>query len=230
MQPQLPDDLLTQLANDGIRLANVEKSLTNDAIQVGTAIMWPGATTYLPFNYKFADGSAIDRIGFAAVFQNFGTTFGVGDGSNTFNLPNYTSFVLPVAPASPTWTALPYASGYSDFAGFQAGQYSKDTQGFVHLRGLFKFTPTGSYSAGGTVATLPAGFRPAATEVFPAMGSISSGAYQIYRVAIDSTGVITWAIAQSNWTGDFFSLAGITFDSGVLPVTSTPIPIAIKVL
>ena len=41
--------------------------------------------------YLVCDGSAISRAGYPALFAALGTTFGAGDGSTTFNLPNMTS-------------------------------------------------------------------------------------------------------------------------------------------
>ncbi len=42
-------------------------------------------------DYIVCDGSAISRAGYPALFSAVGTTFGAGDGSTTFNLPNLTS-------------------------------------------------------------------------------------------------------------------------------------------
>src|SRR5258708_8105207 len=39
-------------------------------------------------SFKFADGSALSRTTYAALFAIIGTTFGAGDGSTTFNLPD----------------------------------------------------------------------------------------------------------------------------------------------
>lgn len=90
MQPQLPPDLLRILNKSDDRLGIAEKALTNDAVPVGAEFDWPAAfTANLPWNYKVADGSAIDRIAFASYFAIVGTTFGVGDGINSFNIPNY---------------------------------------------------------------------------------------------------------------------------------------------
>lgn len=44
--------------------------------------------TIAPENYMFADGSAISRTEYSELFALFGTTYGVGDGSTTFNLPD----------------------------------------------------------------------------------------------------------------------------------------------
>lgn len=55
----------------------------------GTIQMWPTASA--PSGYLLCNGSAISRTTYAALFAVVGTTFGVGDGSTTFNLPNYTN-------------------------------------------------------------------------------------------------------------------------------------------
>ena len=54
----------------------------------GSILMWP--TSSPPAGYVVCDGSELDRSSFSALFSIIGTTFGLGDGSTTFNLPNYT--------------------------------------------------------------------------------------------------------------------------------------------
>jgi microcystin-dependent protein len=49
------------------------------------------AMTTAPSGYLKADGSAVSRTTYATLFAILGTTFGVGDNSTTFNLPNYTN-------------------------------------------------------------------------------------------------------------------------------------------
>lgn len=44
----------------------------------------------VPTGYLTCDGSAVSRAGYADLFAAIGTTFGVGDGSTTFNLPTLT--------------------------------------------------------------------------------------------------------------------------------------------
>jgi len=51
------------------------------------SIIASGASS-APQGTLLADGSAISRTTYAALFAKIGTTFGVGDGSTTFNLPN----------------------------------------------------------------------------------------------------------------------------------------------
>ena len=54
---------------------------------VGTMLDWPTTSSY-PTGYLRADGSAVSRTSYADLFSLIGTTYGVGDNSTTFNLPN----------------------------------------------------------------------------------------------------------------------------------------------
>lgn len=51
-------------------------------------IIMPFAGTVAPQGYLLCDGSAVDRTTYATLFGVIGTTFGAGDGSTTFNLPD----------------------------------------------------------------------------------------------------------------------------------------------
>ncbi len=53
---------------------------------VGTYI--EGAWTSAPNGYLLADGSAVSRTTYSALFAVIGTTYGAGNGSTTFNLPD----------------------------------------------------------------------------------------------------------------------------------------------
>lgn len=53
---------------------------------VGSIIAYAGLTA--PDGYLMCDGSAVSRDDYAELFAVIGTTYGSGDGSTTFNLPN----------------------------------------------------------------------------------------------------------------------------------------------
>ena len=63
--------------------------VTQNAVLTGTINMWPTASA--PSGYLACDGTAVSRTTYASLFAVVSTTFGTGDGSTTFNLPNYTS-------------------------------------------------------------------------------------------------------------------------------------------
>jgi hypothetical protein len=62
---------------------------TFNIFPTGSIAMWPTATA--PSGFLLCDGSAVSRTTYANLFALFGTTFGTGDGSTTFNLPNFIS-------------------------------------------------------------------------------------------------------------------------------------------
>lgn len=63
--------------------------VTQNAVLTGALLMW--ATNTAPSGYLLCDGAAISRTTYAALYAVIGTTFGSGDGSTTFNVPNYTN-------------------------------------------------------------------------------------------------------------------------------------------
>ena len=65
-------------------MANLQ-DITNRS-EVGTIKPWPKAAA--PNGYVLCDGSAISRTDFADLFAVIGTTYGVGNGSTTFNVPD----------------------------------------------------------------------------------------------------------------------------------------------
>ena len=54
-------------------------------------ILYAGAD--VPEGWLTCDGSAVSRSTYATLFAVIGTTYGAGDGSTTFNLPNVPHFV-----------------------------------------------------------------------------------------------------------------------------------------
>lgn len=56
------------------------------ASPVGSVVGW--VTDTAPVGWLICDGSAISRVDYAALYQVLSTTYGVGDGSTTFNLPD----------------------------------------------------------------------------------------------------------------------------------------------
>jgi len=52
-------------------------------------IAWFAGLTVAPIGYVEANGAALSRIAYARLFSVIGTTFGAGDGSTTFNVPDF---------------------------------------------------------------------------------------------------------------------------------------------
>lgn len=80
-----------------------------DSTPVGTYI--EGAWTTAPSGYLLADGSAVSRTTYANLFAVIGTTYGAGDGSTTFNLPDTTGRVTVARTTSSNATFLDPSGG-----------------------------------------------------------------------------------------------------------------------
>ncbi len=80
--------LITMFLSINWRYSKVEAvSLEEDLVPTGMIITFADATT--PANYLICDGRAVSRTTYADLFQVIGTTYGSGDGSTTFNLPDF---------------------------------------------------------------------------------------------------------------------------------------------
>ena len=59
----------------------------DNSVPTGSLMMW--TTVSPPTGFLLCNGSAVSRTTYAALFAILGSTFGSGDGVNTFNLPDY---------------------------------------------------------------------------------------------------------------------------------------------
>ncbi len=90
---QQVDVARNQFDSKGIELAlqsmgqNLQNFYSTGTInEIGAIVAYAGAIP--PTGWLIADGSAVSRTTFSALFAVIGTTYGVGDGSTTFNLPD----------------------------------------------------------------------------------------------------------------------------------------------
>lgn len=104
-----------------------------------------------PLNTVVASGQALSRTEYATLFERIGTLYGVGDGSTTFNLPDYRGVFL----------RAPVGRNTIQPSGYTGGSYGDD--GFVsHRHGYFPAYYLASpsrrcdYTPIGTTTTTPA--------------------------------------------------------------------------
>ncbi len=55
---------------------------------IPTATIVPWSSSSVPSGFLECDGAAVSRTTYSALFAIVGTTYGAGDGSSTFNVPN----------------------------------------------------------------------------------------------------------------------------------------------
>jgi microcystin-dependent protein len=76
----------SKLLNGSVASAKFETAVAQALVPAG-AVM-PFAMNTAPSGWLAANGSAVNRTTYAALFAAVGTVHGVGDGSTTFNLPD----------------------------------------------------------------------------------------------------------------------------------------------
>jgi microcystin-dependent protein len=81
-------------------------------LSAGTVVLWTTASA--PTGWLLCDGTAVSRVTYATLYATIGTTFGVGDNSTTFNVPDLRQrFALGVA-ASGTGSSVGATGGTID--------------------------------------------------------------------------------------------------------------------
>ena len=64
-----------------------DAATVSQGVPIGTVLDFAGSTA--PEGYLLCFGQAISRSAYASLFSVIGTTYGAGDGSTTFNLPDF---------------------------------------------------------------------------------------------------------------------------------------------
>lgn len=95
--------------------------IASDSNPIGSVIAFAGNNA--PVGYLMCDGSAVSRETYADLFAVIGTTYGSGDGSTTFNLPNYPDtkdYIVEegIVGGSNNWKYRKWASGLAELWGY----------------------------------------------------------------------------------------------------------------
>lgn len=112
----------------------------------------------------------------------------------------------------PVWHTMTLENGWVayDTVTYGTPAYAIDDQGFVHFRGAIK----GDSAHSGTLASLPAGFRPAESrDWLPVASNTGKSDPQSAALIVENTGDVL-ALAGAGANLDFVSLAGVTFPAG----------------
>lgn len=73
-------------ANVNSNFDTIDTAVTARSVPSGSIVMT--ARTTAATGYLLCDGSAVSRVTYAALFTAISTTYGVGDGATTFNIPD----------------------------------------------------------------------------------------------------------------------------------------------
>ena len=163
------------------------------AAPIGSVIDFAGSSA--PSQWYFCNGQAISRTTYSALFAVIGTTYGVGDGATTFNLPDLRCTVTAGVDAmggSSTRGLL--TSTYFGTAPTTIGNNGGEQDITLTVPNLPAYTPTGSITNGAITVS---------TTFLGSNGSTQESAPQPGNVLLVDAGVIpiTASQAASTFTG-----------------------------
>ena len=145
-----------ELRYDGKRLLNTDDLA--DMIPSGTVLYFAGQSA--PAGWLKANGAAVSRTAYAALFAAIGTTYGAGDGRSTFNLPDLRGeFIRGWDDGRGVDTGRVFGSAQGDAIRNITGQFVSDdyNRSLVNeILGVFTMTKRNSslsYDAASTVTT-----------------------------------------------------------------------------
>ena len=124
------DNLVAGNVGEVYTKAQVDTMIANAvALAEPVGSIKPFAGTTVPDGYLLCDGSAISRTTYAALFAVIGTAYGTGDGSTTFNLPNFTDNKVPLGVGGSANIGRYNAGEVPNITGWAALQNNKGTGG-----------------------------------------------------------------------------------------------------
>lgn len=139
------------------------------SVPTGALLSFAGTTA--PAQFLMCDGSAVSRTTYADLFAIIGTTYGAGNGTTTFNLPNPNGRVIAGKASSGTFATLGSTGGYEthtltsgempvhahsidhDHAAFTSGDDSPDHSHSTALTYGATHNSNGGYAVGAAVTT-----------------------------------------------------------------------------
>jgi microcystin-dependent protein len=121
---------------------------------LNTGLIIPWSTTTAPSGFLECDGAAVSRSTYAALFAVVGTTYGVGNGTTTFNLPDLTDKTV-------------------------VARSTANSKSLAQTGGANTVTPTGNISGSTGSTTLTSNQIPSHSHSFPTSGMCGVGSSQV---------------------------------------------------
>lgn len=180
-------------------LEEIAASTTSSAIR-GEMKMFAGAT--LPIGYLWCNGMEVSRTTYADLFAIVGTKFGVGNGTTTFNLPDFRG-------ASPM--------GSNPMGAATKGGISSRTDGAIV--GAETASANHNHTASGSLEIDPIAYTPSGTL---SIANYSGNVTPTITTIVNSTEILTTpsgSVAVDNYTGSITPTISTTVNSATLSTT-----------
>ena len=89
--PKIADEAVTtpKILDGNVTINKLAAEVLALLVPIGAVIPFAGTVGFSVTNWLECNGQAVSRDTYATLFANLGTLYGVGDGTNTFNLPDW---------------------------------------------------------------------------------------------------------------------------------------------
>ena len=130
------EQLKTEVAKINKAIDALKPALASGGVPVGSLVPFAGKS--IPNGYLLCNGAAVSRTTYAALFAVIGTTYGAGDGSKTFTLPDFRNRFIEGSTTAGTRknAGLPNITGYAtqkDYFGRYESRFNPQSFGAFSL-------------------------------------------------------------------------------------------------
>lgn len=176
----MPLPLATAFTGSAVTEGGFKTAMTNlidylnnlQTVPVGAVAFF--AANSVPSGWVKANGAALSRTTYAALFANIGTTYGAGDGTTTFNVPDLRG---------------EFVRGFDDARGVDSGRVFGSAQGSANLSHTHTTDSRGAHTH--TVTSVSGDYG---------WANIGSGAHNVGTVTTSSAGAHTHTAQASGGT------------------------------
>jgi len=142
--------------------ATINQISSQSIAPIGSIVIWSGAVTSVPTGWLLCNGSAVSRTTYSSLFSVTGTTFGAGNGTTTFNIPNLMDrFVVGAGSAyaqnTTGGTSTHNHTGNTDGTQLSLTQIPSHSHGMDNQGSHQHYVINGSVMGGGIGSDLPSG-------------------------------------------------------------------------
>lgn len=172
-----------------------------------------GSTDAIPKGWLRCDGSPYSRDTYKRLYDIIGTTYGVGDGTNTFNVPNLYNYYIRCWDGSTSFNSVqqPQVGKHTHALSGTTGEESSHTHtaGDMNIKG--QITNVWTQRSYGTGASSTSG---CVSAYYSNIGTIwgTSGAMSFTNIYIDAESS-NWSGATSGGSAHSHTLSGVTAEN-----------------
>jgi microcystin-dependent protein len=172
---------------------HVKADITDGGSYISTGFILPYAGSSAPTGFLLCDGSAVSRTTYAALFAITSTSYGIGDGATTFNVPDLRSrAVIGVGTGTKVYTFASRSSDTITATGMANSATNENITGNAVV-----YVSTGSVITGLTSSTTYYLIRQTATSFKLASSLANAVAGTAISLSSDGSGTQTFTFTLS---------------------------------